>query len=707
MIESKSGKPFINVMFGNFYCPGFDDKKFVKSTMKFIKHLGFNSVMLDTKDSEDYRERLERNQDPSQYVEMQEYMEKVAISEGLSYNFLLLYLNGDNLYPHIRFSPPVIGEKISYIDGTIANYYKYWSQRTQDVMTEHVKQVLEAYPQGLTECSYNDKKGNPICTMWDPIVAASFDEEGIKRYKDFLKNEYKDNVQLLNERYKLELLAIDEITPYQYWYSLVFGEGRITEEDIRNKSNKFWILRDNRLFQITELALYFKNMQKKLREAFPNILTVPTLTQWGYFFNINGKSQADMDNDYSDLWDTSIRGVDYYRLSPYVDMCHFITVPVTDSGYPDAYVTSVQHSMMRAMNPGREWIGGIYFGRYIYRDLYEQLTPEEIIGSMAAQGIYGYSAYGINGSDDGGVLNRLEPYVLESIKRGNQWLSDVLTKRQGEKKKEIAIIFPLEMSDFEGFEVDNNNIRRLDTLGWYKYLCDLGYQVDVISMDSLDEELPGEYMALVVPDNSWYGAMDHEQSEKSIINYVQNGGLLIHGPDDELAQNCFDVSQEKIQRLPFKYKDQKYVVPQGCSFVTYTHKADTVLARYNNDKPCVVKKCVGKGEVISIGFMLGSSYTAKNIPHVPYNEGNKEMYPLVLSGNTMIKDVLYEKSIPCSPIREKAIEIGIFENGMIVVNHRSVPYKLPDNLRSIAIDGNSTTISAHSAAWVEYKLSEE
>ena len=53
MIESKSGKPFINVMFGNFYCPGFDDKKFVKSTMKFIKHLGFNSVMLDTKDSED------------------------------------------------------------------------------------------------------------------------------------------------------------------------------------------------------------------------------------------------------------------------------------------------------------------------------------------------------------------------------------------------------------------------------------------------------------------------------------------------------------------------------------------------------------------------------------------------------------------------------------------------------------------------------
>ena len=76
MIESRSGKPFINVMFGNFYCPGYDDKEFVKDTIRFIKNLGFNSVMLDTKDSEDCRERIELKEKPSQYVEMQEYMER-------------------------------------------------------------------------------------------------------------------------------------------------------------------------------------------------------------------------------------------------------------------------------------------------------------------------------------------------------------------------------------------------------------------------------------------------------------------------------------------------------------------------------------------------------------------------------------------------------------------------------------------------------
>lgn len=47
---------------------------------------------------------------------MQEYMGQSALKHGLTYNFLVLYLNGDNLYPHIRFSPPVFGEEVVTID---------------------------------------------------------------------------------------------------------------------------------------------------------------------------------------------------------------------------------------------------------------------------------------------------------------------------------------------------------------------------------------------------------------------------------------------------------------------------------------------------------------------------------------------------------------------------------------------------------------
>ena len=95
-------RPYMNVIFGNFYSPAFDDEEFVDETMGLIKELGYNSVMFDTKAWEDFRERYETGA-LSQYVKMQEYMGKSAHEHGLFYNFLLLYLNGDNLYPHIRY----------------------------------------------------------------------------------------------------------------------------------------------------------------------------------------------------------------------------------------------------------------------------------------------------------------------------------------------------------------------------------------------------------------------------------------------------------------------------------------------------------------------------------------------------------------------------------------------------------------------------
>ena len=34
MIEKNSGKPYMNVIFGNFYSPGYDDPDFVDETME-------------------------------------------------------------------------------------------------------------------------------------------------------------------------------------------------------------------------------------------------------------------------------------------------------------------------------------------------------------------------------------------------------------------------------------------------------------------------------------------------------------------------------------------------------------------------------------------------------------------------------------------------------------------------------------------------
>ena len=58
MLRSRTDNgPYINVIFGNFYSPAFDDEAFIDETMQQIKELGFNSVMFDTKAWEDFRER--------------------------------------------------------------------------------------------------------------------------------------------------------------------------------------------------------------------------------------------------------------------------------------------------------------------------------------------------------------------------------------------------------------------------------------------------------------------------------------------------------------------------------------------------------------------------------------------------------------------------------------------------------------------------
>lgn len=713
-------RPYMNVIFGNFYCPAYEDESFIDETMELIKKLGFNSVMFDTKAWEDFRERYETGA-LSQYVKMQEYMGRSALAHGLSYNFLLLYLNGDNLYPHIRFSPPIYGEETVCADGSPGKWYKYWSKKAQRSMKEHVERIMERYGKGCERCvtvqAGETKEVIPVCSMWDPVAAPSFDEEGIRRYTDFLKELYGSDIERLNNDYGIRAQSFEGILPEEYWHGLRYGEDTFfTQEDVRRHTPPFVLYRDNALWRMRELILYFREMQKTLKEKNPELFLCPDMTQWGYFLNIYGRRQADHDNDYSDLWDTAVRGIDIYALAPYVDSCHFITVPVTPDGDPDAYVVSCQHSMMRVMNEGKPLVGGIYFGRYIYNDIYTLLTPAEMIGTMAACGADGYTCYGMNGLDDGGVLNRMGSDFLESLALGNQWLGEVLSYREGPRKKEIALLFPSEMAHFEPYEVGDNKIRRLDLLGWYKFCCDLGYQVDVISHHEIEAGALPAYKVLIVAANDCYGTVGHERSEEAVRAWVREGGVLLHGPDDGLAKSCFGIAGEACEKMPYQYG--RTVIAQGTTFCRY--HGGRSLADYVDGSCCVAgyegnalsalftpKTGSVRGAVYSFGVQIGASYAAKNIPHVPYEQGNREMYPLIQSGITLLQDILDQYIQPAGGIRERGIETGVFANGMIIVNHRSTPYVLPERYKTqihqytpaYTQDGRCI-LAAHAAAWV-------
>ena len=126
-----------------------------------------------------------------------------------------------------------------------------------------------------------------------------------------------------------------------------------------------------------------------------------------------------------------------------------------------------------------------------------------------------------------------------------------------------------------------------------------------------------------------------------------------------------------------------------------------------DSKNRILQNGESRGAVYSFGVQIGASYAAKNIPHVPYAQNNKEMYPIIQSGTTLVKDILYRYLTPESPIRERGIETGVFENGMVIVNHRSTPYLLREVYRTELYQyetGKSAqgkgVLMPHSAVWV-------
>ena len=106
-----NNEPILGIWFGNFYGPALDDRAFIDRSVRKMAQLGFSCVELDSKAWEDFRDRFEGGES-SEYVAQQEYIMEAVQREGMAYMFLALYLNGDNLYPHIRFSPPIYGESV-------------------------------------------------------------------------------------------------------------------------------------------------------------------------------------------------------------------------------------------------------------------------------------------------------------------------------------------------------------------------------------------------------------------------------------------------------------------------------------------------------------------------------------------------------------------------------------------------------------------
>lgn len=665
--DKRTGEPYLNIWFGNFYRPAYDDREFVRESIALLKRLGFQSILLDTKAWEDVRERCEGGE-ASPYVAMQEYMQQIAKEYGMSHEFLALYLNGDNLYPAIRFSPPIYGESVTDQDGKDGKWYRYWSDRARDSMESHVQRIMERYGGNYARILCGERERKPICSMWDPIVAPSFDAEGRERYISWLSDAYQGEIDRINRAYGIAAPDFASLKKEDYWFSCRYPD-RLTfsEEEAKAGAPAARMMLDNRKWQRDELVLYFQDMQKRLHRVDEELWLCPDMAQWGYFLNVDGAMLSGV--GFADLWDTATRGIDIYRLAEYVDCANFLSVPVTPDGDPDAWVTACHHSMLRCINRGREFIGGIYWGRFLYNDIYSVITPCEIVASIVAGGASGYTSYGMCGLDDGGVLHRMGQQFLDSLARANEWAKQVIPYLGTKRPAEIAILFPSAMALCETMRTEGNKERRLDLLGWYRACRELGAEADVTDAEGfLADDARGRYRVLILPDDDCYAMDPQPELEKYLLEWCRDGGIVLCGPYNAIVRHTFGLTACEHRPDAIFYGEAGMV--KSREFCTWPG-GETVASYLSDRRPCVTKYRCGKGLQYAFGFSYGYAGITKTVPHVPAEQGNHELYPLELMRENILRDILRTAGIRTD--LQKGIERAYFANGEIRINHTSYP----------------------------------
>jgi hypothetical protein len=622
---------------------------------------------------------------------MQEFMMQEAAARGLDYTNLALYLCGDNLYPTIRDVPPVRGEEAVLPNGKLMGTYKYWSPIAQLTMIDHVAGLLKLYGKGMRRRA----DGRIIMqTMFDPIPKPSFDAEGRARYLSWLEKRYAGDIARLNQRYGITALSFATLTPSEYWLrpeeldwvSCAFPAA----EDFAQRSPAFhrWI--DNQTWLAGVMEDYFATMKRRWRELEPALYIEPVFHQWGYFFNPPDQS----------YWPTAKRALDLWRVAPHVDGVLFITSPLNAENRPDAMAVSVEGSILRSTNAGRPFTGGLYLGRHVNGDIYRAVPPAEAIGTLVAAGATSLHTYGYSGLDDGGVLFRMDDVFKDSLRTGNRWALEVMPLLEAPRTKEVAILFPREMSLYEPLPVDAGGRHRMDLLGWYTQFTDLGWHVDIVHPDQILAGALKDYRTLVVPHNSLYDLGDNAALEAAVKTFVSDGCALFHGPHCELALRAFGIEEEAVDFDCIKWQEE--LIPHGWSTVAF--RGGSSLGAYiQTGKTAIAQREIGKGRVFSFGFQYGYAYSRLSMPIVPPNYGRREMHPVVLLKETPVAQLAGIAPSAALP-PQKGVECARFGNRLIIVNHRSSPVDISgvSARQAIAqIPSAPGWLAAHSAVLLE------
>jgi hypothetical protein len=384
-----------------------------------------------------------------------------------------------------------------------------------------------------------------------------------------------------------------------------------------------------------------------------------------------------------------------------VDSVLFIAAPLNAENRADAMALSVEGSIMRNANSHRPFTAGLYLGRHVNGDIYRVVPPAESIGTHVANGAKGLHIYGYSGLDDGGVMSRMDELFKDSLRAGNRWAAEVIPLLDAPRAKEVALLFPAEMSLYEPFEVDTEGQHRMDLLGWYEQFVDLRFHVDILHPTQIAAGALTDYKHLVVPHNSLYDLGDNSLLEAAVRKFVTGGGTVFHGPHCELARRALGIEEEAIAFDCIQWHEE--IIPHGWSTVAF--RGGKMLGNYiQSGKTAIAQTEIGMGKIFSFGFQYGHSYSRRTMPIVPPQYGKREMHPVVLLKETPVATLAGNSPLaPIAPI--KGVEFARFGKHLVIVNHRSSPVDISGikaHKTISQVPSASGWLAAHSSTCLEF-----
>lgn len=657
----KNGEPMCVIWLGNFFEPEYSSQQAVEKALVEIKDMGFNGIELDSKQWQDFQDYFEGGA-PSQYVGMQLFAIKEAEKIGLGHMFLSLYLNGDNLYPaKLRESPPVLVNRPVGYDGKEMACYRYWDSAVQQSMTAHVGGLLNHMEQNHLTARHEGEDMLPVVTFFEPWITPSFDKDGRDRYVSWLEARY-GSIDKINERYGTSYGSFDDIGLSKYWC----GAERFVEVDsippsvygsmvsFEAPGCEFLKFVDNQLWRAHEYGEFFKDMESRLKAIGKNIYIMPILYQWQVFFG-SGK-----------CWNSVSRSIDPWVVGRHVHSCSFNTLPSDMFFNPSSYAVSAEISVSRSASVTEDFVAGLDICRFIENDVYAHCPPSEIIATAVLHGAQGMHVYGYNGLDDGGSLKRMPFYFREDVKKGVEFFKAAAKLIKGRKrKKEAAILYPIWMSLFQPMEQERAG-EKADFLGWFRYLCDQGYHVDVIHPRQICDGGLDSYDLLVLPYDPYYVFDPCPSMEQSIKEWVAGGATLVHGADCAAVRGILDpgAAQHACDSIVDKY----IMLPLAYDFETF--ETGHAVVRYKDGSPAAVDNALGEGTVLSIGFNPGLAYINPSQWVEVQGNGMRELYQFCMFDESFLSRYLHSKCRPCFE-HVKGVEQAVFEDVQIAVNHNA------------------------------------